>query len=327
MSASKWRLVAGMAVLAGVLAALLAVPMFAGSIPADGTVDFEQVVPATHAVVPVSAKGVAYVADARQVVLSDPAGDLLYFYDADTGALLTTSSGDPAQPFEMLSDIAPRAGGVWVSDTSRKKYYSVNLDGSVATAVAMPSLGTDGMDVSGSYIWGVNGFYGFVYRTQVAPLSVTTYTAGASLNNPTDVSAVGPYVTDTYNQRIVSLNASGTVARSWNTTSLDASFTYPGYVDTDSQGRMWVSSANKLHGIDPSLATTDPACYLGGFGSEGVGNGQFRTGWWSLGGFDRGRMGRGRVGCARPAHRVRRELHPQGRRGSGQRRRGVLHPV
>ena len=260
MGAQRWRLAACLVVFAACSALLLAVPSFAGSIP-DGTVTYEQVVPATHAVVPTTAKGVAYVASAHQVVLSDSTDGLLYFYDADTGSLLATSSGTPGQPFQMLGDVAPRTGGVWVADTQRKKYYSVNLNGTVATSVAMPLLGTDGIDATSTYIWGVNPTFGIVNSTRTDAHAVTTSTA--SLNYPTDVAAgaAGPYVTDTYNNRIVRLNGSGAVSKEWSTASLDASFTYPGYVDTDSQGRVWVSSASGVYGIDPSVVSTGPASY------------------------------------------------------------------
>lgn len=250
----------------------------AAELPADGTVDFMQVVPATHGEVLGSPRGVSFNGMTGRLLVSDPLRKEVLVYD-DTFSLVATLSAGPDGAFENPADISDMA----MLDSARKAVYKI--DGSLnVSSLASDTLWGDpqGIHSSGIGLWVVDRQYGlvYVYRTDTGE-KLRTLSAGGSMDWPTDVFVDGsPFVTDKNNQRVLELDGiTGAILNAWDTSTLGPGNWWPTSLTADGVSRLWVLNdvGTQIHRIDHSVAPTSPTAYVDTIGSQGVGLEQMRS--------------------------------------------------
>lgn len=249
----------------------------AGGLPADGTVEYLQVVPPTHEDVLGRPTGVSYNSITGQMLVADELRKEVLVYD-DTLSLVATIAAGPQGAFSVLGDVS----GSTVIDRGRKSIY--RIDGSLnISTVASDNAWADpyGIDYVGSGVWVVDRQYDVVHLYESGSGNqLRTLTAGSSMLDPVDVEVNGnPFVTDPGNHRVLELDSvTGNIVNAWDTSVLGGGW-LPSWLADDGADRLWVLNdmGTEIHLIDHSVVPSSPAAYVGSFGSAGVGVDQMRS--------------------------------------------------
>ncbi len=241
----------------------------------------------------------AYGVDRPMGVAVDPAGDRMWVGQTEGDKIARVLDGSGSELGLMQPPIStgadhvpvylafnPLTSEVYVSDRPTGSIYVYNADGTYQRQLTPD--GVDGwqplglaFDAAGDlFVTDVASNPQKVLEFDPDGALVRTIGAEAGLSFPNGVAVDGAgnvYVTDSNNGRLLVFDADGNVAASIGRGVGDGDLGLPRGIAVDGQGRVYVadSSGHAVFVYAALQPGADNLDYLGSFGAQGVGNGQF----------------------------------------------------